>query len=165
MCAEFERESLELDALINQVEEELGDVSRRHLARLKQMASKVGRLEASLASAVEQSPELFQKPKTMVISGVKVGFRASAGRVVWDDEEAVVRAIRKVWKEDSDLMLSTVVSPRKEALKNLTPVELEKLGCRIEDDGDQVVCARANSDVKKLLDAVLKKLVEQMLEV
>lgn len=164
LCASLDRESSTLEGLTAALEADLEEVKSRHLRGLKRQASVVARLEAELIGAVECSPALFEKPKTLTIHGVKVGFANSQGRVEFEDEETVVAAIRKLMKDDLEVLLKIETTPRKDALRALTASELAKLGCRIVGAGDQVVVRRVAGDVEKLITKMTEKLVAKMVE-
>ncbi len=153
-----------LEDLIGGLESDLEIVKSKHIRALKLQASAVARLEAALYAAVESSPDLFAKPRTLTINGVKVGFSVSKGKVEWDDESSVIAAIRKYKKDDADVLLQESYSPRKDALRALPAGDLAKLGCRISGAGDQVVVSRQAGDVEKLINKLTDKLVEQMVK-
>lgn len=162
LCHQLDLEAGSLDALVNALEADLAVVKEKHLKPLKRQAVRVAQAEASLFGAVETSPDLFQKPRTMTMHGVRVGFVAGKGAVEWDDAESVVAGIRRHHKDETDVLLKTVVTPRKEALRSLTPVDLARLGCRIVDAGDQVVVKRVGGDVEQLIAKLTEKLVARM---
>lgn len=165
LCGEFNTQSDTLEALTAALERDLEEVKSKHLRGLKRQAGVVARAEASLVSAVEAAPDLFRKPRTITIHGIKVGLSLSPGRVEWDDEESVIAAIRRYRKDDLDVLLQSETSIRKDALRALPAGDLAKLGCRIEGAGDQVIVKRVAGDVEKLIQKLTAKLVEKMVSV
>lgn len=164
LCTAFDQSCITLDGMITELEADLEIVRSKHLRQLKRQATDVARLEAELRTSVEMAPDLFVKPRTLTIAGIKVGFTNSKGKLEWDDEDMVVAAILKHWKEDADVLLQTSQSPRKEALRALPAGDLAKLGCRIDGAGDQVVVNRQAGDVEKLITKLTEKLVAQMVK-
>ena len=68
----------------------------------------------------------------------------------------MVARIKKHLPEQADVLIRTKEAPVKEALAQLTAAELKKIGVTIEDAGDTVVIKPVDSEVDKLVDALLK---------
>lgn len=162
LCAELDQSASELESLTANLQADLEEVKAKHLRGLKRQASVVARAEAALVSAVESAPALFERPRTITIHGVRVGFSVSKGKLEWDDEDSVIAAIRKHRKDDVEVLLQTSVAPRKDALRALPAGDLAKLGCRIVDAGDQVLVKRVAGDVEQLIAKLTEKLVAKM---
>ena len=41
----------------------------------------------SLRALIEESPELFEKPRSVVLHGIKLGYQKGKGGIVWDDAD------------------------------------------------------------------------------
>ena len=89
-CSNYEIQSEGLEELIASLESDLAGVKQKHIAKIKRQAAMLARLKSELIAAVESSPELFKRPKTLTIAGVKIGFAASAGRLEYRSEEHTV---------------------------------------------------------------------------
>ncbi|MDE2107057.1 MAG: host-nuclease inhibitor Gam family protein [Patescibacteria group bacterium] len=161
-CERYEKASAVLEQLIADLELDLAAVKQKHLRAIKKQAAEVAACQAELGSLVESAPELFTKPRTITVHGIKVGFILSAGRLEFDDEATVISLIKKLRKDDADLFIRSTDEVNKDALKTLTPAELKKLGCWIEGAGDMVVLKRVAGEVEKLINKLIAKLVEGM---
>ena len=164
LCAGYDAECVKLEDMIGNLEADLEAVKQKHLAALKRQARVVASREAELHSAVETSPSLFVKPRTMVLHGTKVGFGNSIGSVVFEDEDQVLKLIEKHQSARLEELVKTSKTPRKDALRQLTEAELAKLGCRIDGAGNVVIVKRVAGDVEKLINKLITKLVEAMVE-
>lgn len=164
LSAAFEDEGACLEEMIATLEADLEAVKQKHMRPIKRQAAAVAQREAELHSAVESAPELFKKPRTITVHGVKCGFTLSAGKLVWDDPDNVIALIRRYRKDDAELLIRTTEEPNKDALKSLPAGDLAKLGCRIEGAGDQVIVKRTAGDVEKLINKLVEKMVEAMVE-
>lgn len=166
LCARYEAESTLLEAGITHLEEDLKAVQQKHLARLKRQAGVVARAEAELHAAIEAAPELFKKPRTSIFHGVKIGLANAIGSLTFEDEEYVVARIREQFTDvgEFDHFVKTSYTPRKDALRELTPVQLKKLGCRLEGEGETVVIRRTAGDVKKLIETLTAKMVAAIIK-
>lgn len=149
---------------VQALQDELETAKRRRLLGIKQALAKAAEVEATLKQALEESSALFAKPKTQVFHGIQVGYRKGKGKIEWEDDEALVAKIKKVYGDDADVLLITKVKPSKTALNDLDAADLRKLGVTVEDAGDVVVIKPVDGDVDKLVKALLKDAVEQMTE-
>jgi hypothetical protein len=165
LAATLADHSTALDDQLAEYERELQAVNEKFLRPLKRLATATAQAEAELHAAIEGAPHLFVKPRTISVHGIKVGFVVSEGKLVWDDEESVVAQIKKWHPDDLDVLLHTTEKPNKDNLKiNCDEKELKKLGCRIEDAGDQVLIKRTAGEIEKLINKLKAKLVEAIVE-
>lgn len=164
LCAGYDAECVKLEEMIAALEADLEAVKLKHLAALKRQARVVASREAELHSTVESSPDLFKRPRTLVIHGTKVGFANTIGSVVFEDGDRVVELVRKHFKDRFDELVKTEYTPRKDSLRTLSPVELAGLGCDVEGAGEVVVVKRVAGDVEKLINKLIEKLVSAMVE-
>lgn len=164
LCAAYDAECVELDIRIAELEADLETVKQKHLPGLKKQAAKLAAAEAELYNAVENAPDLFEKPKTLVIAGTKIGFSNSVGSIVVDDESQTVKLVEKHFPDRFDELVKTERTPRKDALRTLEPKELARLGCRIEGCGPVVIVKRVAGDVEKLINKLIEKLVGAMVK-
>ena len=162
LAAGYDGECLKIEDLVSAFEADMDLVRRQHIVALKRQACVIANRKAELQSAIECAPQLFVKPRTFTLNGVKLGYTTSPGSIVWDDDAQVVEKIRKLRAEEFSLLVNTIEEPRKSALKSLSPEDLKKLGCRIEGDGDVVILSRVAGDVEKLISKLIEKLVAAM---
>jgi hypothetical protein len=165
LCQNYDRTCAELEFQIANLQEDLDRVRTKHLRGLKRTAALVAQQEASLTAAIESAPDLFKKPRTHIFHGVKVGFTVSAGRIEFDDAASVVAQIRRLRTDEKDVLIRTKEEPNKDALRQLEADDLKKLGCRIVDEGDQVIVKRTAGDVEKLIGKLIDRMVEAMVAV
>lgn len=145
-----------LSTRVQALQAEMDRVRKRHLNGIIEAAGTAGEYQAALRQEVEQHPELFVKPRTVVIHGIQVGFQKGKGKLTWDDDQKVVTLIRKHCPEDqAAVLICTVEKPAKNALLALDAATLKKIGCTIEDAGDQVVVKDTAGDTYKLVQRFL----------
>ena len=161
-CREYDAACNELEQLIATLNEDLAAAKAKHLAGIKRQAKVVARCESELTQAVEAAPTLFVKPRTMIFHGTKIGFTTAAGAVAFDDEEWVIEAIKRRLPKQVEQLVRTKESLIKDALKRLPAADLAGIGCRIDGAGDLVVVKRADGEVEKLVDKMISRLVEAM---
>ncbi len=150
-----------LAAEVEALETALAEVRRRHIGAIKTLADKAGTQQAGLRALIEQVPDLFDRPKTITVDGVKVGYRKAKGKVVVVDEAATIARIRKLLPADqAELLIRRTEAVHKPGVYDLIAADLKRLGITIEDDTDEVVIKPVGSDIDKLVDALLKSYAE-----
>ena len=74
--------------------------------------------DAELQSLVESLPHLFERPKTCVMHGTKVGFSTTIGSIVFDDADNVVQAIERKLKDRFDELVEVNQQPQSQQIRN-----------------------------------------------
>jgi hypothetical protein len=150
-----------LVSVMSDLQAEQAALLKKFLPRLRAAVADAAAAKLTLHTAIAGAPALFDKPKTQIFHGVKVGFRKGSGGIDWDDDAAVVERIEKLFtKPQADLLIKTTKKPIAKALEDLDGAELKKLGCRVESTGDVVVIKPTDSEIEKAVAALLKDAVE-----
>jgi len=142
---------------VQTLHDELEAAKRRKLLGIRNAVAAVAEARDRLHAAIEAAPHLFEKPKTIVIGGVRVGFAKGKGKIEWEDDEQVVKLIRKHFGDRFDELVKTTEKPRKGPLNELSVAELRRLGITVEETGDQVVIKPTDTAVDKLVKTLLKE--------
>lgn len=145
-----------LAEVVSTLQEGLDALKKDNLPRIRRQVQRLAELEADLKALIEQAPDLFVKPKTVVLHGVKVGFEKGKGAILFDDEDKVVQLIEKRLPDLAEQLVKTTKKPLKGGLAQLTVQQLKSIGCTVEEAGDQVVIRAVDKDVDKLVTALLK---------
>lgn len=141
---------------IKALDEEIAEIKRRAMPGIRAVAAKVREAEACLAEAIKGAPELFAKPRTRTLHGIKVGYTKQRGSVNFDTEEKVIARIRaQLPKDQVELLLRVETHVHKPAVYDLTAADLKRLGIRITDDCDVVVVKPVGTDVMRAVAALL----------
>lgn len=133
---------------------------KRLIPRIKRRVAKTAEAQAALHALIEDAPDLFVKPRTVVMHGLRIGYAKGKGGISFEDAGRVVELVRKHFPDQFEVLVKTTEKPVKDALANLPAADLKRLGCKVESTGDQVVIRAVDSDVDKLVDALLKGAVE-----
>jgi hypothetical protein len=150
-----------LATLAQSLNADIEELKRDYMAQIKKAVARVAIDHEDLRAALEASPELFDKPRTQVFSGIKVGFRKGSGGIDWDDDEKVAALVQKHFADQFDVLIKTTHKPIKKALEQLDVSDLKKVGCRVEATGDVVVIKPIDSAVDKAVAALLKGATEE----
>ena len=141
---------------VARLQAELDAAKRAHLPQIRRAVGRAAQARDRLHAEIDAHRDLFAKPRTRILCGVKVGLQKQKGKVQIDDEGAAVGRIRaQLPAEQADLLIRTRESVDKTAVVDLTAGDLKRLGIRISDDTDVVVIKPADSEVDKLVDALL----------
>jgi hypothetical protein len=147
------------DILVQRVQhlnDELESTKRRLLPGIRNAVQLASTAKAALVAMVDQARGLFTKPRTHILHGIKIGLQKNKDGLVWDNDDMVVKAIKKHLPDQVDALIKVVEKPVKDALVNLPVADLRKIGVRLEPGADTVVVKPVDSDVDKLVAALLK---------
>lgn len=152
----------ELAVLVGELEGEVHVVRHKYVARIKRLVAAAKEAREKLSIAIGESKELFEKPRTRTLHGVKVGYRKAKGEITWDDEARVIARIRaQLPKDQVELLIRTTEAVHKPAVYDLVAADLKRLGIRIEGDGDEIVIKDATGEVDKLVEELLSEESEE----
>lgn len=135
---------------------EIDEVKRKHLPELKLRVAAAVEKKHVLSNVLEANKGLFDKPRSHIFNGIKVGFQKGTGTITWSDEEKVVELIQKNFPDNADTLLKTETHPVKASLALLTVAELKSIGCALDGTEDKMVIKPADANVDKLVEALLK---------
>jgi hypothetical protein len=149
-----------LATIVTTLNDGIEALKREHLKGLKAAVNKVAEKHDQLKALIEANPALFAKPRTAVFHGIKVGLAKGKGKIDWDDDDAIIKAIKRQLPDQQDVLIITTEKPSKDAMQQLTTQQLRKLGASVTEAGDQVVIKAADQDVDKLVKALIKGATE-----
>jgi len=149
-----ERELLTLR--VEDLKTKIEALKRKHLAEIRACAERTANARQALEGLIDESRELFVKPRTIIISGIKIGLQKGKGKIEISDETAVINQVRKhIPVAEQALYIETVEKVIRKNLIDLPVATLMKLGVKVSDTDDQVVIKATGSDVDKLVSAML----------
>jgi len=137
-------------------------LKRQHMPALKRAVATTAQRHDELKAIIEESDKLFVKPRTVIFHGVKVGFTKQKGSISIADEEKTILLIRKHLGDQADVLIASKETVSKAALANVAVSDLKRIGCNVVADTDAVVIKPTDSDVDKLVNALLKDATEEV---
>ena len=161
LCTDYAQARERLAHTTEQIRDLQRQAVRRHLRGLKAAITQVSATQESLREAVEANPQLFVKPRTRSLEGVKVGYRKLPGTIECDQARAIDR-IRKHYPESEAALVRVKESLNRAALKKLDAKMLSALGVSIVEVDDEVVIAAAGDDLEALVKTLLGDLDNDM---
>ena len=100
-----------LASRVQALQDEIEAAKRRKLFGIKKAVAAAAEARDKLHAAIEDSPELFERPRTLVILGIRIGYTKGSGKLSFDDASKVVQLIRRHFPEQSEVLVKTTEAP------------------------------------------------------
>lgn len=141
---------------IQELNDRIGELKRERADKLKAAMRLYNQMEKDLRTAVEQAPKaLFEKPRTRLLHGVKVGYTKQPGKLVLQfDDVRTIELIEKHFPDRADVLIRVKRTPNVEALSDLPASDLKRIGGHVAAAGDKLVVTAADTDIDKLIKAL-----------
>jgi len=156
----YAEQRAKLAEAVQTLNDEIVAAKKMHLPAIKRALAKAAERQAELQALIETAPALFVKPRTVILHGVRCGFVKSKGVIEIPDSARTVALIRRYLPEQAETLIRTVEQPHKPSLAQLSVADLKRIGCTVAETGDEVVIKAVDSEVDKMVDALLKDAVE-----
>lgn len=151
----------ELTNVVTLLNAEIEAAKRRRMDKLKKAIAAATATGDALLDAVKESADLFVKPKSAILHGIKVGFKKEKGKIVITDDAQTIKLIRKNFPELEDVLIATTEKPSKEGINTLKADQLKKIGVTVTSDTDMAFISDPSSDIDKIVNALLKGVEEE----
>ena len=145
----------ELSERVQALQDEIEAAKRRKLRGIKSAVARAAAAHDELHAAVADSPDLFAKPRTKVLCGIRIGFAKQKGRLIIEDSAKTIQLIRRHFPDQEERLIKITETAAKKALETMTGAELKRINVSVEDAGDKVVIKPTDSEVDKLVAALL----------
>ena len=140
--------------LAREVNGEIEACTQRASKKLQALAAKCVGSEQLLEEALEDNPELFEKPRTVVLSGLKLGYANGRDKLDFD-EEKTIELIDRHFPDLAQVLVKTIRKSVSSALANLEPAQLKKIKVQVLEGDDNVVLKVADTTVNKLVSGYI----------
>lgn len=111
--------------------------------------------QADLNALLIAAPQLFVKPRSLTVDGVRCGYLKAADSIDWGDDAAVIARIKALLPDQATLLIRTQESLVADALAGLDPKDLVKIGVRTVTGADNHFITVSDNDVEKLTKLVI----------
>jgi hypothetical protein len=153
---EFARARALLAGVCAAFQQELATVKARYIDSLKGHVSEAKARHAELGALLQESPELFVRPRSVVFHGIKLGYQKGKGKMVIEDEDKTIALIEKHFADQAEVLITITKKVAKKALEQLSAADLKKVAVLVTASGDEVFAKDASADVDKIVAAFLK---------
>lgn len=127
----------------------------RHRSGMDAAAEEEAAAHRALMSLLEAAPQLFEKPRSISVNGVRAGYRKAEDTLDWDDDGALIKRIRALLPEQADILIRTEETIVLDAFAQLPATLHRKLGARRITGADNPFITIGSADVEKLAQALI----------
>jgi len=151
-----------LAELLATLQSEIDTVKTGHMAAIRRAARQIAQQHQELAAQIAANPQLFAKPRSYVVDGLKFGLQKQKGKMSWDDDAGLCRRIADLaekgllTEEQAALCVRTKAAPVASALEQLDAKLLKRLGITVSADTDAPLIKSVDSEVEKAVNAVIR---------
>lgn len=145
----------ELAERVNRIRDEQEAIKRKLLTGVRNALARARDAHDALHKAIEAAPELFEKPKTRTLHGVRCGYMKQRGKLLWEDDRTLVDALRKALGEEAEGFIRVTEKPLAARLQDLSARDLKRIGVTVTEDSEAIVIKTADDALDKLLDALI----------
>jgi hypothetical protein len=164
MTGDYASAKRDLDDLVAEIAEKTEALKREYSPKLKLVMSRIAKRHEVLYRSIAENPELFQKPKTQIFEGIKVGFMAGKGSLSMEDEQLTVELIKEHLPKQAKILIKTVEEPNVAAIKKLPTEQMELINVEIVGKEDKVVISPVDTTVGRILNSLIKVQAEDLSE-
>jgi hypothetical protein len=154
----------ELDELVAEISERTETLKREFMPKLKAVMGKIAKKHETLYRSIADNVDLFEKPRTQIFEGIKVGLMKGKGKVFIEDEELTIKLIRKHLPEQEEYLIKTTYELIKSTIKKLSEKDMAKINVAIIDKDDRIVIESIDTTVQKILNSLIKIQIEELSE-
>jgi len=161
LARQYADAQMDLDELTNKLKVVIDAAVRERWQELKRATTRAAeRYEALYASVCEAKPA-FEQPKTRILHGIRVGYRKAKDSIQVLNDDNTCALIKKLLPEQQDVLISTTERPVMSALEQLEDDQLKRIGCRRVPGKDEPVAKLADTDLDKIVAALMKGAIEK----
>ncbi len=147
-----------LSETVADMNNQIDDIKRKNMKLLKKQVADAAQKHHDLQTEIEPNQQHFTAPRSITFYGIKVGMQKKKGTISYKSPEQVIKLMRKIFSEkECDLLIKTEEKPIKTAIDKLAVADLKKIGCTVTADTDQVLIKPADSNVDKVVAALIKE--------
>lgn len=130
-------------------------ILERYKATLDGYAAAEARAMGRLDELLMAAPNLFAKPRSLAVDGVRCGYKKEADTVDWADDAELIARIRALKPELVPILIRTEESLVLDALGGLDAADRQLLGLRTITGADRRFITVGDNDVEKLARTIL----------
>ena len=157
LTKEYAKASGSLADTVQKLEDAVEALKRQYIPAIERQVGIAAERKAALRTAIEDSRDLFKRPKTLIVHGWKVGYEKSKEEVTIEDEDLTVKLLKEKYPDEMHMYIRTKETVKRRAVKDLSELELKLIGVRVKQSEDVVVIKSTASEIRKYIDKLLKE--------
>jgi phage host-nuclease inhibitor protein Gam len=155
LTREYAEARSKLAAVATECATKMEAVKTEYLNQLRNLSAEVDEKHEILSWSVAKASGEFEKPRTRVFHGIKVGFQKLVGKLTFADDARTIKLIEKHMPDQFDILVTTSYALNKDAIGTLPADDLKRIGGTVSGADDQVVIKPVAGDIEKLVAALL----------
>lgn len=156
LCSKYSTAANALNDRVIKLNKKIETITQNAKAEIDELTKKCVQTRQKLHDAIDKNADLFEKPRTQIFSGIKVGMQAGAPTLEMDESKTCELILKKM-PEQKTILIKTTSKPVATALKNLDNKQLKSIGVTRIDGKDSVVLKATDTAVNKSVEAHLKQ--------
>ena len=160
LTAELAKQRSALGQTVHAYQNDLEAAKEKHLEAMRTASKTAAAAWEVLLAALKAAPELFTKPRSVVLHNIKLGWQKGKGGLEISDADNTVALIKRHFPDQVKTLIAVREVPVRDALAQLSAADLKRLGVKVVDTDDQPFIRPADSDTDKLV----RSLIDQHLE-
>lgn len=144
-----------LKARVQQLMDSIGAEKRRAMPLIQTALHALKAAESELSGAIDENRDAFDKKRTQVMHGVKVGLEKSRGSVFIEDAGGTIDLIKAQLPELAKRLIKKTEKPIKSAIQQLSAQQCKAIGVELRGVGTIIVIRPVDGELEKMIDALL----------
>lgn len=144
-----------LKARVQQLMDSIVAEKRRAMPLIQTALHALKAAESELSRAIDENSDLFEKKRTQVMNGVKVGLEKSRGSIFIEDADVTVELIKTQLPELSKQLIKKTERPIKTAIQQLSAQQCKAIGVELRGVGTVIVIRPVDGELEKMIDVLL----------
>jgi hypothetical protein len=140
---------------VQELEDEVTRLRRARMPAIRRALAIAQERRDGLAAAVAEAPELFERPKTVIFHGIRVGYQKGRGTITWEDDARVCALIRRHFPDQAESLIKVIERPLKTALAQLSTADLKRIGVQVVETGEEIVIRPVDGDLDRMIERLL----------
>lgn len=154
-CTKLASARSALNAKLVELQTEMDAARRRRIKNIRKAIAKVEELTQATRDLVAAAPDLFEKPKSTLLAGIKVGYQQSKPRLEIPDVDETLLRIQRLLPATAGTYIKTEESLIRAALAQLPAAMQKRLGVKVVEGEDEVIVRPQDTDVEVLCKTLL----------
>lgn len=138
-----------------EIKNAIAPIVERYKDTMDTRAATEAAAEATLTAMLIAAPNLFIKPRSLAVDGVRCGYIKAPDFIDWSDEAAVIARIKAMRPDLAALLIRTQESLVQDALAGVDAKDLISFGVRTITGVDHHFITIGDNDVEKLTKLVI----------
>ncbi|MDD5176788.1 MAG: hypothetical protein PHQ05_10240 [Sterolibacterium sp.] len=138
-----------------EIKNAIAPILARYKATLDGYAAAEAVAHKNLEELLIANPQLFKKPRSLSIDGVRCGYIKAADTLDWADDAAVIARIKALREDLAPVLIRTQESLVVDALAGVDAKDLVGFGVRTITGADNIFITVGDNDAEKLTKLVI----------